>query len=190
MKNSQFTLGALATVAAIAGAIILGSSVWAQTTGPTQTPAMGMRGYGVGMMAQGRVGGPANSLVAVAAQTLSVNQVDLVAMLNNGQTIADVAKAKGVALDKIVDAFLAPRAGMLQNAVSAGRLTQVQADANLVAMKANVMAQLNAMFTPLGYGAGAGFIDANGDGVCDNLGANSQAGTSRGPMNRGGRMGR
>ncbi len=205
----RFKLGALtltlAAAAAIAGAVAFGGSVYAQAAGPAQgAPAaqVGPRGYGMGagmgLMAQGRLGGPDNSLVAVSAQVLGMSQTDLVAALNGGKTIAGVAQEKGVAPDKIVDAFVAPRAQALQSAVSAGRLTQAQADANLAAMRTNITARLSAAFTPRGYGPGTGspgtgFVDSNGDGVCDNLGTGLGVGTQagpRGPMNRGGRWGR
>ena len=188
MNNKWFKFGTIAAVAAIAGAIVFTNSALAQTPEPVQAAqSTAVRGYGMGMLMQGRMGGQSNSLVAVAAQTLNMSQTDLVAALNSGKTIADVANEKDVALDKIVDAFIAPRAQALQEAVSAGRLTQAQADANLAAMKANVTAQLSAEFTPRGYGAGTGFVDSDGDGVCDNMGTTGQTGAPRGPMNRGGR---
>lgn len=193
MNSKWFKLGALAVVATIAGSILVSNRAAAQTPAPTSTAQAATvgRGYGMGgglgMLAQGRMGGQSNSLVAVAAQTLGMTQTDLVATLNSGKTIAAVAEEKGVALDKITEAFLAPRAQMLQDAVAAGRLTQAQADANLATMKANVTAQLSSTFTPRGNGTGAGFADSDGDGVCDNMGTTSQAGTMRNQMNRGGR---
>jgi hypothetical protein len=193
MDSKWFKLGALAVVATIAGSVLLGNRVAAQTPAPT-APAQAAtpgRGYGMsggmGMMMQGRMGGQSNSLIAVAAQTLGMTQTDLVAALDGGKTIAAVAEEKDVALDKIVAAFIAPRAQMLQAAVTAGRLTQGQADANLATMKANVTAQLSATFTPRGNGTGTGFVDSDGDGVCDNMSATGQAGTMHNQMNRGGR---
>lgn len=150
----------------------------------TATAVSAQGPYGPGM--RGGFGGPQNSLVAVAAKVLGLEQSALVAELNSGKTIADVAKEKGVSLDTIVDAFVAARADALKNAVASGRLTQTQADAMLAQMRANVTAQLNAKFQPRGYGMGQGFVDANNDGVCDNCGAN---GTNR-PNRPGGRWGR
>ena len=109
-------------------------------------------------------GGRQNSLVASAAQTLGMTQADLVSAMQSGKTIADVAKAKGIALDKIVDAFLTARQAMLKTAVAGGRLTQAQADSMIGIMKANVLARLSAPFTP----RGTGFMDADNDGLCDN----------------------
>jgi hypothetical protein len=134
-------------------------------------------------------GGPQESLVAVAAEVLDMEQTALVSALNGGKTIADVAKEKGVALDKIVDAFLAGRMEFLKNAVSAKRLTQAQADAILAQMRTQITAQLSAPFIPRGYSMGIGFTDENQDGVCDFCGVGVGAG--HGMMDgRGGRWGR
>ncbi len=155
--------------------LFLAASV-ASAQGPGQGPiGPGGRGFG----------GPQNSLVAIAAQVLGMDQSTLVATLNTGKTIADVAKEKGISTDKIVDAFLAPRAETLKNAVAAGRMTQAQADAMLATMKDHVSAQLTAKYVPQGYGPGMmGFVDANNDGVCDHCGANQ----SQGPRGRRGRQ--
>ncbi len=131
-------------------------------------------------------GGPQQSLVAVAAKALNMEQTALVAALNGGKTIADVAKDKGVALDKIVDAALADRAEFLKNAVIAGRITQAQADAVLAQMRTHITAQLSAPFSPRGYGMGLGFVDADQDGVCDLCGAGP---AGRGMMGGAGMMG-
>ncbi len=172
--NGKWIKFGIAALAVLVGLFTLGSVASAQG------PQPGGPGRGPGGM--GGWGGPQNSLVAVAARALGLDQPTLVSTLNGGKTIADVAKEKGVALDKIVDAFLAPRVEILKNAVAAGRLTQAQADTWLATMKANVTAQLNATFTPRGYGMGAGFMDANNDGVCDNCGM--AGGPRRGPGGR------
>ena len=169
-------LGTLAAVLAVVGLAALGTVALAQ--GPTPqsgTPAYGP-GYGMGMGMGGRMGGSQNSLIVVAAKVLGVDQLTLVATLNGGRTIADVAKEKGVSTSKIVDEFLAPRVQALKSAVDAKRITQAQADSMLATMKANVTEQLSSKWSPRGPGEGAGFVDANGDGVCDNYGTNHSAG--------------
>lgn len=193
MNRKWIKLSALAAVAALAGMVVFSYTTAAQTAQPPQTQARGRNtaGAGMGVMMRSRAAGPDSSLVAVAATTLNVSQTDLVATLKAGRTIADVAAEKGVALDKIVDAFIAPRVTTINSAVAAGRITQAQADAMIAAMKANVTAQLNAPFAPRGYGngdgtcdgTGAGFVDNNGDGVCDNAGGGQN---QKGPANRGG----
>ena len=179
MKGKFLVLGGMVLGLALAAVMVFiglaAPAAFAQ--GPVGTPAPRGPGYGgmmgggfggmmggYGPMMGGTLGGPANSLVAVAAKTIGIEQADLIKALNAGQTIAHVAKSKGVATDKIVDAFVAPRVEWLATAVKDGRLTQAQADANLAAMKANTASRLTSKFTP---GNGPAFMDGDNDGVCD-----------------------
>ncbi len=152
-------------------------------------------------LGRGNWGGPDNSLVAVTAKVLGMEQTALVAELNTGSTIAQVAQTKGVALDKIVTAFVQPHVDWLTQAVKDGEITQAQADQYIATMKANITAKLSAPFTPRGNGgngrgSGQGFIDANGDGVCDVCGASPRGQTPqsgqgmRGAQGQGRGMGR
>jgi hypothetical protein len=141
--------------------------------GPSgQNPPLGL--------GRGNWGGPDNSLVAVAAKVLGMEQTALVAELNAGKTIAEVAAAQGVALDKIVAAFVQPHVDWLNQAVKDGKITQAQADQSIAAMKANITTKLSAprASAPRGKsnGMGTGFVDANGDGVCDVGGQTPQSG--------------
>ena len=193
MKGKWLVLSVLAIGVALLGIVAFSMTapmVYAQ--GPVGTPAPGGLGWGRGPMmggmgGMGGFGGSDNSLIAVAAKTIGIDLAVLQKALNDGQTIADVAKSKGVALDKIVDAFVAPRLEWMQTAVKEGRLSQAQFDAMVAAMKANVNAHLTSKFTPGAYGhggmMGAGFMDANQDGVCD-YHQNSQPNGPRGRWSR------
>jgi hypothetical protein len=130
------------------------------------------------------MGGPEQSLVAVAAQVLGMDQADLVAQLRSGKTIAELAGDKAGA---IVDAFITPRAERMAAMVAAGRLTQAEADQMLAAMRANVTARLSEPWSARGPGAGAGYMDADGDGVCDHAGAGMGGGAGWMGGMRGGR---
>jgi hypothetical protein len=130
------------------------------------------------------MGGPQQSLVAVAADTLGLTQADLVTELRSGKTIAQVASDKQVAPDTIIDAFVATRAERLDAAVAAGRMTRAQADAQLATMKANVTARVSQPWSPQGNGPGSGFVDQDGDGVCDHAGGGRMGGGPRGRANR------
>ena len=147
-------------------------------------------------LGRGNWGGPDNSLVAVAAKVLGMEQTALVAELNTGKTIADVAQVKGVALDKIVTAFVQPHVEWLMQAVKDGKLTQAQADEYIATMKANLTAKLSAPFVSRGNSNGQGFVDANGDGICDVGGLTPQSGQGqrgqgmRGAQGQGRGMGR
>ncbi len=115
-------------------------------------------------------GGPNNSLLAVTATVLEMERSDLMTKLQAGQTLADVITEQGVALETVVDAFIAPRETMLEEQVAAGEITQEQADTLLTAMKANATAQLRREWTARGPGGGNGFVDEDGDGICDHAG--------------------
>lgn len=188
MNYKKLTFSAIAATAVMVGVLAINvNGAAAQSPNPVQPPTSQAQGYRRGgnmdgMMARGRMGGQDNSLVTVAATTLGMERTELLTALNDGKTIADVAKDKGVDLTKIVDAAVAQRAAWLQDAVKAGRITQAQADTNLAAMKANVTTQLNAEFTPRGNGTGE-FVDADGDGVCDTM-PNTQPGGGRGRWDR------
>jgi hypothetical protein len=163
---------------------------------PGNGPMMG-RGFGPrfgigpdnGLMAGlgGRWGGPETSLVAVAAETLGLTRTELVAELQSGKTIAEVAAEHEVAVETIVDTFLAPRTERSAELVANGQLTQEQADTILATMRANVTARISAEWSPRGpgQGYGLGYTDADGDGVCDYCGSQGMGGRVN-----GGRMGR
>lgn len=162
-------------ITAIAGALLLAGTgfVAAQTTTPpTATP---QAPWGPGWMMGGMMGwggfrwaGPQNSLIVIAAETLGLTPQELIAELQAGKTIADVAEEQGVALETLVDAFLAPREAALQVAVETGRLTQEQADALLAQMRELVRTRLTATWT-FGWGYGPGFVDEDGNGICDHM---------------------
>lgn len=160
----------------------------------TYEPAVLGRGPGGGPMQPGR--GPASgpmmgsdqSLIAVAAEKLGMDRAALVAELQGGKSIAQVAQARGVAPQTIVDAFIAARTAHLDALVKTGRLTQAQADQMRATMVTRVQTMIEQPWTPQGPGArqggGAGFVDENGDGVCDNAGTGMRQGRMGG---RGGR---
>lgn len=200
-------LGTIAAILAVMGLVAFGAVAWAQ--GPTPTPqapntgpGLG-RGFGMGGSMLGGAGGPMmggqqNSLITIAAKVLNMKDTDLLAALKD-KSIADVAKEKGVSLDKIVTEFLAPRIEAMQAFVKAGRMTQAQADAAIATIKTNVTAQLSEKFTA-GQGecpmTGGPMLDDDNDGVCDYCGRGLNGQTPNGqtptygPMRGGGMRGR
>lgn len=130
-----------------------------------------------------RWGGPDKSMVAVAAEQLGLTRTELIAELQAGKTIAQVAEAQGVALETIVDAFVAPRVERLTELVDRGQLTQEQADAMLATMRAHVSERLQAAWSSRGPGCGnvSNFVDEDGDGVCDHAGTGLGPGRGNGP---------
>ncbi|CAN5409954.1 hypothetical protein BH10ACT1_BH10ACT1_18800 [soil metagenome] len=66
--------------------------------------------------------------LAVAAKTLGVTEDELRTQLQDGKSLADVAKAEGVDEQKLIDALVAAEKDELAAAVKRGDLTQAQAD--------------------------------------------------------------
>jgi hypothetical protein len=140
----------------IAALAITAAAVAAQTpSGTPQPPAQGQdqgqpptqgqgrpgRGQGFGFEFFG-FGGE----FQVIADTLGVDLATLRTDLQGGKTIADIAKDKNVELSAITDAIVAKQADNLKTAVTDGRLTQAQADAQTALMKANLDALYNRKF--------------------------------------------
>lgn len=115
----------------------------------------GMRGDGRGML--GRFGLGA-SLTTVAT-TLGVSESDLLTALQAGKSVADVAAEKNVDLATVSAAIVAEQNTKLQQAVSAGQLTQAQADQQLALLQANLPHLLS-----LKGGMEAGFGGPRGHG--------------------------
>lgn len=73
-------------------------------------------------------GGPGRVSLAVAAEALGVSEADLHAALHDGQSMADVAEAQGVAVQTVVDALIADATARIDEKLAAGDITQQQAD--------------------------------------------------------------
>jgi uncharacterized protein (DUF433 family) len=96
-----------------------------------------------------------------AAKAIGVSTDDLLAQLKNGKTIADVAKAKGVSAQKVIDAMVAAAKTEFDAQVKAGRLSAAQAarlEANLTSM---ITDQVNGRFVHPGRPGG---LDGVGGG--------------------------
>jgi hypothetical protein len=184
--NKWLKLGTVAMLVAVIALMALGTGA-AFAQGPTTTPPLA----GLGL----RLGGPQNSLVAIAAKTLGLDQAALVAELTAGKTIADVAKAKNVAVSKIVDAMVANRTAALKAAVDAKRITQARMDAELKVMKDNVTTRISNKWTPRGYAQGIGrergYGTSTGTGRGYGMGSGSMPNrmTAQPSMGRGNGMG-
>ena len=72
--------------------------------------------------------GTQSSLLTIAAEQLGTTVEDLVAQLQDGNTIAGLAEAQDVDTQDIADAYLENLSGRLDEAVANERLTQERAD--------------------------------------------------------------
>jgi hypothetical protein len=94
-----------------------------------------------------RPGGPGKGFgLDEAAAALGMTTDQLRTALAGGQSIADVAKAKGVDLAKVTDALVAAYTKHEQDEVTAGSSTQAEADKEIAAFKAKVDELVNGTF--------------------------------------------
>lgn len=111
-----------------------------------QAPGAGMPGFGRGH--GGRMAGPdigrlGDSLLSVAAKQLDMTLTELMDALQDGSSIADLAEKAGVETQAIVDACMEGVREDVAEAVSEGRMTQVQADYYLERLETRVTDQLD-----------------------------------------------
>ena len=92
-----------------------------------------------------------------AASYLGLTEVQLRSQFQRGKSLADVAKAQGKSVDGLVQAIVDAAKKKVEAAVSAGRLTQTQADSILSGLKSHVSDFVNR--TPPRFGLRNGFHD-------------------------------
>ena len=96
--------------------------------------------------------------LAAAASYLGITEEQLRAELQNGNTLAEVAKTHGKTVAGLVNAVVAEAKTRLDSAVKAGRLTQAEADATLAGLKRRITDFVNGRFpSPLFGGHERGF---------------------------------
>jgi len=98
----------------------------------------------------GRIGG------AAAAKAIGISESDLTTSLRSGKTIAQIAKAHGVATQKVIDALVADGKTKIAAAVKAGRLTQAEADKIQADLTKRVTEMVNGTFRHGEDGPGLG----------------------------------
>ena len=135
-----------------------------------------------GLGRSGHWGGPGGGSridTAAAAEALGITPEELQTATQAGQTLADVAEAEGEAEADLVDALVAAAQTRLSEAVSAGRLTQAEADARAAALEARIADSLDELCGPGGRGGpGPGDADAEQDSspsTAPSAGTNSDA---------------
>jgi hypothetical protein len=87
-------------------------------------------GIGVGAAAGAKRHGP-GALLKAAAQYVGMSRAELVKAARSGQTLAQIAVAKGKTVDGLKAAMRSALKAKLDAAVTAGKLTTAQADARL-----------------------------------------------------------
>jgi hypothetical protein len=122
-------------------------------------PGMGFRGHGGHHGGFGRHGGFGDhggfAGLDEAADYLGVTEDELRAELEDGKSLADVAKAEGKSVDGLVDALVTASTKKIDAAVSAGRITEEQAASLKADLKSRITERVNGT-RPEGMGRGPG----------------------------------
>ena len=126
MKVSSKWLVTLA--AGVVGLALIGGTTLAADPTPTATGVAGGADCTYAGMGRGAGMGMGGMQLAPIAKALNVTTDQLAADIKAGKSIAEIAKAKGVSEDAVVEATLAPTREMLQIRVKYGQLTQDQAN--------------------------------------------------------------
>ncbi|MFW2381412.1 MAG: hypothetical protein ACN4GZ_06590 [Acidimicrobiales bacterium] len=78
-----------------------------------------------------------------AAAAIGIEESDLRAAIESGDSIADVAEANGVDVDVVIDAMVDAKAERIAEKVSEGRITQERADEKLADLEAKITDRVN-----------------------------------------------
>lgn len=189
-------LGGLAVVLLLGA--VLATSVFAEP--PTPIPGTGPNGwFGPGMMGgRGMMGGMTGGMMGgmiggqygleSVANLFNMTTADLASQLQQGKTLAQLAKDKGVGEENLIEALLAPHKDRMQYMIQNGYMTQEFADAMLTQMTEVIRTSINAPYSGApGYGCG-GFGPGAGPGVTPGAAPGTSGSTipGRGMMGRRG----
>ena len=129
-------------IASISIAAALGGGAFVlNTVGPAaaqSTPAMESQSTSDGTTPDGTAQRPhrrwrrarvVRGAIYVSAETIGIPRAELVQALRDGQSIAQVAEARGVSAQTVIDAIVQAGSAKADEAVAAGTITQQRADA-------------------------------------------------------------
>jgi uncharacterized protein (DUF433 family) len=112
------------------------------------------RGFGPGF--GGRHGGGAEGLVSAAASVTGLTTQEVITQLQAGQSLAQIAQANGKTAEDVIAAARTTVEAQLAAAVTAGQMTQAQADARLAVFEADAASLVNSTTLGIGRGFGGG----------------------------------
>ena len=159
-------VAALIVAAVGVGAVLAqGSTLVAETPTEASDPGGPDGDHGPGGRG-GKRGLGGGGQMDIVAETLEMTTDELREALADGQTIAELAEAKGVALEYIAAALVTEHAERLQQAVENGRLTQEEADEKIAEMQVKILEQLESgeFGGPVGPGVPGGCDGPGGMG--------------------------
>jgi hypothetical protein len=101
-----------------------------------------LRGVFTGNSHGGR-GGGADTLISATASVTGLTSQEVITQLQAGKSLAQIAQDNGKTADEVIAAARAEFSTRLAAAVTAGQITQAQADAKLAAFDANAAILVN-----------------------------------------------
>ena len=105
--------------------------------------------FGVGRGFHKHFHGPFHAKLDAAAEYLGMTQARLEEALEDGKTLAQVAKDQGKSVDGLVDALVEGAEKKLQDAVEAGRLTEAEKSEMLEGLRDRITDLVNGRFPRL-----------------------------------------
>jgi hypothetical protein len=139
--------------------------------------AAGLRGN-AGDTCSGQVG---STTIDVVSQLLGLTPEQIQAERQAGKSLVQIAAAKNVTEEALINAIMADKQAAVEKLVTAGTITREQADLRLTQMKENVKLAVNR--TTVGQPDWAGSCGADLNGACGGNGALRQGGCQGNPEN-------
>jgi hypothetical protein len=149
-RKMLYVLGAVAGLAILASSAATVLAAPPAQTPPAQQQAGPRWGYGMGGPMMGGWAGSFN-MPQVVADAIKANVADVVKDRQAGKSFVEIAQAKGVSEDALIQGILAQRKSLLDEQVKAGTLTAEQETFILDRMDDMV----KAMVEQTGFGPGA-----------------------------------
>jgi hypothetical protein len=151
-------VASLFTASALAAGPVGGR--WAQNAAPTTPTGVCPMGGQGGMMGRPDWAGQPDEVGTLLGMTDEQIQAERLA----GKSLAQIAQAKGVSEDKLIEAILTAKKAALAQAVTDGKLTQAQADLMVERMTAMIKVMVERTTTGPMMGSGRGMMGGRGLG--------------------------
>lgn len=136
--------------ASIAAVLVLSFGSIAAAAGPNNTNGNGVRyGQGAGYSGQGICSEAVCNLLGLTEEQIQAQRLE-------GKSLVQIAAANGVSEQQLIEAIMSTRQAEIQTRVTAGTLTQEQANLMLQQMEQNIVRAINRTTTGQPEWAGAG----------------------------------
>jgi hypothetical protein len=164
------------TIALVSGALVAGLALGSVGLAFAAPATTGTAGFGARMGAVVRQAG--GTIADIVAKATGQTTADVYAAREEGRSFADIAAAKGLSADELTAEVVDSRTAALDAAVSAGTVTQAQADTAAANIKSRVAAKIAAAAPEgcTGEGPGGGSGGGAGRGAGNGAGRGMMGG--------------